>query len=232
MPGQDVVIDNSTPEFKAYLSLPPSGHGPGLVVLQEIFGVNTVMRGICDQFAAAGFVTFCPDLFWRIQPGIQITDKSEAELQQAFKLYGDFDVDAGMDDIAKAIEALRTRPECNGKVGAMGYCLGGYLAYLTACRTSSEASVGYYGVGIENSLDEVKNLDHPLMLHIAELDQFVPPDAQARIHSAFDDRDDITLHDYAGVEHAFARTEGLHFDAASAALANTRTLDFLRKQLA
>lgn len=220
MLGQDVVIDNSTPEFKAYLSLPPSGHGPGLVVLQEIFGVNTVMRGICDQFAAAGFVTFCPDLFWRIQPGIQITDKSDAELQQAFKLYGDFDVDAGMGDIAKAIEALRTRPECDGKVGAMGYCLGGYLAYLTACRTTSEASVGYYGVGIENSLDEVKNLDHPLMLHIAELDQFVPPDAQARIHRAFDDRDDITLHDYAGMEHAFARTEGLHSDAASAALVN------------
>lgn len=232
MPGQDVVIDNSTPEFKAYLSLPPSGRGPGLVVLQEIFGVNAVMRGICDQFAQAGFVTFCPDLFWRIQPGIQITDKSEAELQQAFKLYGDYDVDAGMGDIAQAIETLRDRPECDGTVGAIGYCLGGYLAFLTACRTSADASVGYYGVGIENSLAEANNLDRPLMLHIAERDQFVPPDAQARIHAAFDDHDTIVLHDYAGMEHAFARTEGLHFDEASAALANTRTVEFLRKHLA
>lgn len=232
MPGQDVVIDNSTPEFKAYLSLPPSGHGPGLVVLQEIFGVNAVMRGICDQFAHAGFVTFCPDLFWRIQPGIQITDKSDAELQQAFKLYGDYDVDAGMGDIAQAIEVLRERPECDGRVGAIGYCLGGYLAFLTACRTSADASVGYYGVGIENSLHEANDLDRPLMLHIAERDQFVPPDAQARIHATFDDHDTIVLHDYAGMEHAFARTEGLHFDKASAALANTRTVEFLRKHLA
>ena len=232
MPGQDVVIDNSTPEFKAYLSLPPSGTGPGLVILQEIFGVNAVMRGLCDQFAAAGFVTFCPDLFWRIQPGIQITDKSDAELQQAFKLYSDYDVEAGMGDIARSIEALRNRPECTGKVGAMGYCLGGYLAYLTACRTSADASVGYYGVGIENDIAAARDLAHPLMLHIAEQDQFVPATAQLQIHDAFDDRDDIVLHDYAGMEHAFARTGGLHFNAAAAELANSRTLEFLRQHLA
>lgn len=232
MPGQDILVDRNTPDFKAYLSLPPGGSGPGLVVLQEIFGVNSVMRGICDQFAAAGFVTLCPDLFWRINPGIEISDKTDDELQQAFKLYGEFDVEAGMTDIQSALDTLCDRPECSGNAGAIGYCLGGYLAYLTACRTSSRANVGYYGVGIENSLFESDNLKHPLMLHLAGKDEFVPPAAQSALHEAFDPRDDIILHDYPGLDHAFARTDGRHYNAEAAELANSRTITFLREHLA
>lgn len=231
MPGQDILVDRNMPEFTGYLSLPPGGNGPGLIVLQEIFGVNSVMRGICDQFAAAGFVALCPDLFWRIEPGIQISDKTDEELQQAFRLYGEYDVEAGMTDIQNALDMLCNRPECSGKAGAIGFCLGGYLAYLTACRTTSQASVGYYGVGIENALFEADNLKHPLMLHLAEKDEFVPPAAQRVIHDAFAPRDDIVLHDYPGLDHAFARTGGRHYDADAAELANTRTITFLREHL-
>ncbi len=136
-----------------------------------------------------------------------------------------------MADIQRALETLRDRPECTGRAGAIGFCLGGYLAYLTACRTNSQASVGYYGVGFESALSEADDLSHPLMLHLAERDQFVPPAVQSALHKAFDHRDDITVHDYPGKDHAFARTGGRHFDTDAAALANSRTITFLREHL-
>src|SRR5690606_17579785 len=169
--GETITIKGTDGSFSGYLAKPASGTGPGIVVIQEIFGVNKVMRDLTDAYAAAGYVALCPDLFWRIEPGIDITDRTDAEWKQAFDLFGKFDVDKGVTDIAATIKTLR--PMTSGKVGAVGYCLGGQLAYLTACHTDADASVGYYGVNIQNRLADAKNIKKPLMLHIAGKDEYV-----------------------------------------------------------
>ena len=217
--------------FDAYLALPPGKSGPGIVLLQEIFGINEVMRSIADWYAQRGFVVICPDLFWRQERGVQLTDQSEAEWKRAFELYQGLDEAKAIEDAASAMAYLRAHPACSGKVGAVGFCLGGKLAYLLAVRHAPDSSVGYYGVGIENALGEAEKLRNPLMLHIAKKDQFCPPEAQASIHNALDNNPLVTLHDYDGQDHAFARAGGAHFDAASAELANLRTLEFFARHL-
>jgi len=216
--------------FSAYLATPKSGKGPGIVVIQEIFGVNPWIRQIADRYAAAGYVAMAPDLFWRIQPGIQLTDKGE-DFQKALGLMQKLDGAKAVEDIQATIAALRRNPACTGRVGAVGYCLGGSLAYRTAARTDVDASVGYYGVGIEGILADAATIKKPLMLHIAEKDQFVPPEAQAKIKGALKDNPHVTLHSYAGADHAFARDGGDHFDAAKAELANRRTAEFFHQNL-
>ncbi|MGQ3031372.1 MAG: dienelactone hydrolase family protein [Ferrovibrionaceae bacterium] len=218
-------------EFTGYLALPAAGKGPGIVVLQEIFGVNAVMREVCDELAAQGYVALCPDLFWRQEPGIQITDKTDAEWKRAFELFQGFDINTGMMDVSHAIDALRRHDACTGKVGTVGYCLGGRLAYLAATRTTTDASVGYYGVYIQDHLDEARNIKNPLMLHVAEADEFVPPEAQAKIKEGLAGNPLVTVHSYAGRDHAFARVGGKHYDAAAAKLANDRTAAFFKQHL-
>jgi carboxymethylenebutenolidase len=232
MPTKSLTISGANREFSAYMALPANGEGPGVVVLQEIFGVNQVMRDHCDWLASEGFVAVCPDLFWRIEPGINITDNSDDEMARAFELFGLFNVDTGIDDIDATIEAVRGLDACTGKVGTIGYCLGGQLAYLSATRTKTDASVGFYGVNIQALLGEAGQINHDLMLHIAEQDEFVPPKAQAQIKSALKDHRHVTIHSYADREHAFARPEGAHYHAEDAALANSRTIDFLKTHLA
>lgn len=229
--SETLTITTPDGAFSAYVARPKAASAPAIVVIQEIFGVNKVMRDICDGLAAQGYVAICPDLFWRIEPGIDITDQSEAEWKRAFELFNAFDVDAGVKDIAAVIGNARRLAGTNGKVGAVGFCLGGLLAFLTATRTDADACVSYYGVGIENRLAEVDKLAAPLMLHIAEEDQFVPKPAQAMIVAALKNHPQITLHTYPGRDHAFAREGGEHYDAADAAVANNRTLEFFRKAL-
>ncbi len=233
MSGATVSIPTPDGAFTGYLARPGlSGTGPGILVLQEIFGVNTEMRRVCDELARAGFVALCPDLFWRIEPGIILTDNSEEEWGRAFELFQTFDVDTGIDDAGAAIAVLRGHAACTGKVGAVGYCLGGMLAYLTAARTDADAAVGYYGVGIENHLGEADRILAPLMLHIAGQDEYVSKEAQATIHTAVRNRGNVTLHTYEGRDHAFARVGGAHYDAADAATADARTHAFFKEHLA
>ena len=217
--------------FMAYHAAPASGRGAGLVLIQEIFGVNQVMRALADGYARQGWHVVCPDLFWRQQPGIQITDKTDAEWARAFELYKGFDVAKGVDDLKATLAAARTLPGCSGKVGSVGYYLGGKLAYLMATRSDSDANVAFYGVAIEADLGEAKNITRPLMLHIAEKDQFVSADAQAQIKAALGAHPKLTIHVYAGQDHAFARVGGKHYDEGSANLANVRTAEFFRKNL-
>ena len=221
-------------EFAAYLALPEGpagGESPGLVLLQEIFGVNRDMRAIADWYAARGFVVACPDLFWRQERGVQLTDQSDEEWQRAFQLYKGLDEAKAVADAAATLAFLRQHPACNGKVGAFGFCLGGKLAYLMATRSDADCAVGYYGVDIESALAEATNISSPTMLHMAGKDQFCPPAAQAQIHQALDTHPLVTLHDYAEQDHAFARVGGAHFDAQAAELANLRTLEFLVRHL-
>ena len=218
-------------EFSAYLATPSSGAGPGIVLIQEIFGVNKVMRDLADGFARQGYMVACPDIFWRQEPGIQLTDQTEKEWARAFELYKGFDEAKGVDDLLATLGHLRGLKGCSGKVGTVGYCLGGKLAYLMATRSDADANVGYYGVGIEAALDEAKNIRKPLLLHIAEQDEYCPPPAQAKIKAALEGNSHVALHSYAGQNHAFARAGGQHYDEKSAALANERTAAFFWKNL-
>lgn len=229
--GETISISTSDGSFSAYLARPAKDKAPAVVVIQEIFGVNAVMRQIADDLASQGYLAICPDLFWRIEPGVDISDKSEAEWKKAFALMNAFDGDAGVEDIAAVIKYIRAEPSCTGKVGSVGFCLGGKLAFLTAARTDCDASVSYYGVGIESLTAEADKITRPLMLHIAEEDQFVPKPAQAIILQALKNHAQITLHTYAGRDHAFARPGGEHYDEADAKLAGGRTLTFFQENL-
>ncbi len=229
--GERAMISTEDGTFSAYVARPSRLSAPAVVVIQEIFGVNQVMRDITDGLAAQGYLAICPDLFWRIEPDIDITDHTNAEWKRAFELFNAFDVEAGVKDIAATIAQIRKDPGCSGKVGAVGYCLGGQLAFLTATRTDADASISYYGVGLENRVAEAEKLTHPLLMHIAEEDQFVPKTAQAVILAALKDHPCVEIFTYPGCDHAFAREGGQHFNAEAAKLANGRSLSFFAKTL-
>ncbi|WP_315141078.1 dienelactone hydrolase family protein [Achromobacter marplatensis] len=224
------IASHDGKSFGAYLAVPAAGHGPGLVLCQEIFGVNDFMRRAAQLLAEEGYVVLVPDLFWRQQPGIQLTD-GPADMPRAFELYQGFDVELGLKDIASTIGALRGLPEQQGGVGVLGYCLGGKLAYLAACRTDVDVAVGYYGVGIENSLEEAANLRGRLVLHIAEQDGFCPPEARQRILAALGGKPGVELYVYPGMDHAFARTGGDHYDKPSALMAHQRSMAALQRAI-
>ena len=224
-----IVVPDGT--FQAYVARPEAQNAPAVVVIQEIFGVNAVMRGVADWLASEGYIAIVPDLFWRIEPDIELTDQSEAEWARAFELFNAFNVDKGVDDIAATIDFIRNDASCTGKVGAVGYCLGGLLAYLTACRTDADAVAAYYGVGIEKHLAEAAHATHPLLLHVAEMDGFCPPIARDQIIEGLANIPTIKVTVYPGRDHAFARVGGEHFDAPDAARANTATLNLFKKAL-
>src|SRR3989441_1554806 len=190
------------------------------------------MRSVADWYAARGFIALCPDLFWRQERGVQITDQTEAEWQKALALYEGLDEAKAVEDSAAAVEFLRKHPACSGRVGAVGFCLGGNLAWLLSVRYKPDCAVGYYGVSIEKTLAEAKNLGSPLMLHIAGQDRHCPPAAQAQIHQALDSNPLAALHDYPAQDHAFGRLGGEHYDAPAAELAHLRTLEFFVRNLA
>lgn len=229
--GDTLSIQTPDGAFSAYVARPTKAKAGAVVVIQEIFGVNQVMRDITDGLAAQGYLAVCPDLFWRIEPGVDITDQSEAEWQKAFALYNAFDVDKGVANLQATIDAIRADAGCNGKVGSVGFCLGGLLAYLTATRTNVDAAVAYYGVGIETKLDEAAKITKPTILHIATADSFVPPPAQAAIKAGLAGHPHVTIYTYEGNDHAFARRGGEHYDAAAAQLAGERSLGVFGRAL-
>jgi carboxymethylenebutenolidase len=214
--------------FSAYVA-GGQNKGPGILVIQEIFGVNQVMRDICDDLAAQGYVALCPDLFWRQEPGVDITDKSQEHWDKAFKLFGGFDVDKGVDDLKSSLAHLRQMT--GAKVGAVGYCLGGKLAFLMATRSDVDAAVSYYGVGLADLTGEVAKIKKPLLMHVATEDKFVPKDQQAKVKAAVAGNTNVTLHEYEGNDHAFARVGGEHYDKDAAYAANTRTANFFKTHL-
>ncbi|WP_439816644.1 dienelactone hydrolase family protein [Zavarzinia sp. CC-PAN008] len=233
MSGTEIQVKakDGSGSFSAYVSNPASGKGPALVVIQEIFGINAQIRGVCDRLAAKGFIAVAPDLFWRQQPGIQLTDQSEAEWKRAFELYQGFNVDKGIEDIAATVDVARTLPGASGKVGSVGYCLGGLLSFLTAARTDVNAAVSYYGGGIHTKLDEVAKVKVPDLLFFAEKDGFIDGEAQAAIAGAVAGHPTITMLTFAGQDHAFAREGGQHYHQGSAEAANDLTEAFFKRHL-
>ena len=225
-----VVARDGSGSFNAYLALPPSGKGPGLVIAQEIFGVNDRMRALADQFAAEGYVVLVPGLFWRIEPGIQLGYTPE-DWQKAFGYFNAFDVSKGLQDMQSTISALRAMPESTGEVGVVGFCLGGKVAYLSASRTDADIAVAYYGVGIEGLLDDADLAQCDVVLHIAGKDQYCPPEAQQQIVRTLAHRDGFEVYVYEGADHAFARPQGDHYDEEAASLAKRRTLAALARTI-
>ena len=217
--------------FTAYVAMPAVLPAPTIIMIQEIFGVNADMRKKCDAMAAKGYIAVAPDLFWRQEPGVQLTDKTKEEWNKAFALMNGFDVRLGIEDLRSTAHTFRGHAESTGQVACIGFCLGGKLAYMMAALTNIDASVSYYGVGIETMLDEGQGITHPLLMHIAEEDKFVSKDAQAKIRAGLIGNQHISIYSYPGVNHAFTRINGEHYDADAAALAHQRTDEFLQIHL-
>ena len=221
---------DGTDRFDCYLARPEGKPRAAIVVIQEIFGVNAGIRRKCDKLAAEGYLALAPDLFWRVEPNVELDPDVPEQFQKALGLMGQFDQDQGVRDIEATIRHARNAEGC-AKVGAVGYCLGGRLAYMTAARTDADASVGYYAVGIDNLLREKHAIAHPLMLHIAGGDHFVTPDIQRAMHEGLDDHPKVTLCDYPGLDHGFATEIGSRRDEEGAQLADKRTSEFFAEHL-
>ncbi|MEM8696287.1 MAG: dienelactone hydrolase family protein [Pseudomonadota bacterium] len=219
--------------FGAYRAAPDGEAKAAIIVIQEIFGVNPGIRAKCDHWASQGYLALAPDLFWRLKPGVELDPDVEKEFQVALDLMGQFDQDQGVRDIEATIHAARKEigSETRARVGCVGYCLGGRLAFMTAARTDIDASVGYYGVGIDGLLGEKHAIAHPMMLHIPTADGFVPAEAQAAMHEGLDDHPKVTLHDYDGLDHGFATEFGNRRNDEAAILADGRTAEFFTEHL-
>jgi carboxymethylenebutenolidase len=217
--------------FNAYLAEPEGTPRGAIVVIQEIFGVNEGIRRKCDHWASLGYVGLAPDLFWRLEPGVELDPDVPEQFQRALGLMQRLDQDKAIADIEASIRDARARLAHGGKVGCVGYCLGGRLAFMTSARTDIDASVGYYGVGLEGLMGEKHAIARPLMLHIAGADHFVTPDKQALIHAGLDDHPKVTIHDYPGEDHGFAAEMGKRRSEQAARLADSRTEAFFAEHL-
>lgn len=231
MAMMDVRTLEGDGSFKAYVAEPEGAARGAVIVIQEIFGVNEGIRGKCDRWAALGYLAIAPDLFWRIEPGVELDPDVGEQMQQALGLMGRFDQDQGIKDIEATIRAARHALPDGGKVGCVGFCLGGRLAFMTATRTDIDASVGYYAVMLDPLLHEKHAIARPLMLHIAGADHFVPPEQQKAVHDALDDHPKVVLHDYPGEDHGFAAEMGSRRSPAAAELADRRTEEFLAEHI-
>jgi len=216
--------------FSAYCAEPAADAKAAIIVIQEIFGVNPGIRQKCDEWAAKGYLALAPDIFWRSEPGVELDADVPEEFQKGVDLMMKLDQNIAIEDIEATIRAARGLSG-GGKVGAVGYCLGGRLAFMVAARTDINATVGYYGVGIDNLLGESHAIAHPLMLHIPTSDGFVPAEIQAKMHEGLDGHPKVTLHDYPGLDHGFAAAMGNRRNDEAAKLADGRTEAFFAAHL-
>lgn len=231
MNGQTIQVtaqDGGT--FAAYLAKPAQGSGPGLVLLQEIFGINGYMKSMADRYAEEGYVVLVPDLFWRMKPGVEL-GYGEADFVEALGYNEMLDEAKAVDDIAATVASLRALPEQAGKVGTIGYCLGGRLAMLAAARTDVDCAVSYYGVGLDAYTSESASIHCPMIFHFAENDALTPLDAREKIVAALKEKASIETYVYPGCDHAFATPERENFDKPAAMMAYSRTMAMLRKVL-
>jgi carboxymethylenebutenolidase len=232
MPEIEIAAADGSGKFGAYVAMPKAKPAGAVVMIQEIFGVNAAMRQLSDWVAEMGFIAISPDLFWRQEKGVRLDpDAGQAQWDKAFKLMQGMNQDKAIEDLKSTIAHARKMDGANGKVATMGFCLGGRLAFMTAARTDADANISYYGVGIEGLLGEAGAIKAPLILHIAEKDKFVPPEAQAKILEGLKGHAQASVHVYPGVDHAFARMGGHAWDARAATIANGRTAELLAKVL-
>ena len=216
--------------FRAYVSRPAQGSGPGILLLQEIFGINHYIREVADLYAEEGYVVVAPDLFWRMEPGIEL-GYSEEDFGKAFGYYEQFDVPKAIEDMTTTVDAMRNMDGLVGNIGALGFCLGGKLAYLAAAHAGVDVAVGYYPVGLEADIDLAAKISCPMALHIAQGDDLCPPEAQELIANTFADRPEVDIFIYPEVGHAFAAPERPSFDKPSTLMAHSRSIRKFRETL-
>ena len=226
-----ITINGHDGTFRAYIARPEALPAPAVVVLQELFGVNANIREKCDELAEQGFLAVAPDLFWREEPGVDLGVRSDTDWEHGLRLYQAYDRDAGVRDIKDTIDTVTKMPECTGKIAVLGYCLGALMTFLTAVRCRVDAAVAYHGGDTEKYLREINGLHAPLLMHLAEEDEFISKPAQAEIKAALAEKPGATVYSYAGQYHAFSRHNGAHYNAKAAALANGRTGEFLHQHL-
>jgi carboxymethylenebutenolidase len=214
-----------------YLAVPDGPPKGAIVAIMEIWGVNDTMRAHAHEFAEAGFVCFVPDLFWRQEPGVELSDRNPEDVKKAFDLYYDFDYDLGVRDMEDTVKHIATLPECNGKVGAVGYCLGGKLCYLLCCRTDIDCAVAYYGTYIEHNIREVGNLHRPFMLHMAMKDRWVQAEVNELLERRLRPNPLVEIHQYPGADHAFARHGGRTYSKPEADRALALSVEFFKRHL-
>lgn len=217
--------------FSGYLTLPPAGTGPGLVLVQEIWGVNEHIRDIAEQYALDGFVVLAPDVFWRQQARTNL-DYNEADTDTALALMKGTDLAQAGEDVVTAIEHLRGLPQVSDKVGVLGFCMGGQLAYRAAASGKVDAAVSYYGGGIQNNLELAGQISQPMLFHYAKLDEHILASAVAQVRDAFDGHENTRFYEYQGVDHGFNCWGRPAYHQGAAALARGRTLIFLAQHLA
>ncbi|HXW84602.1 MAG TPA: dienelactone hydrolase family protein [Candidatus Binataceae bacterium] len=212
--------------FGGYLSRPGAGRGPVVIVLQEIFGVNAHIRAVCDRYAEEGYLAFAPDIFWRVERGIEL-DYDDSGIQRGRELAGRCDLNLVVKDIAAAIQKLRTLEGASGQVAAVGFCFGGLLAYLTAARTDADVAICYYGGGIDRFASEARDIRCPIMLHWGAQDAGIPAPARETVRTALAGHDRAECYVYADAGHGFHCDRRPGFHRFSARLAHSRTLGLL-----
>jgi carboxymethylenebutenolidase len=231
MRTKEIRVPMKGGEMGAHVAFPERTPAGAVIAIMEIWGVNDTMRRHAQEFADAGFVCLVPDLFWRQQPGVELSDRNPEHVRKAFDLYYDFDYDLGVRDMEDTVSFLKQIPECSGKVGTVGYCLGGKLCYLMCCRTDIDCAVAYYGTYIEHRIGEAKNLHRPFMLHMALKDRWVQAEVNDLLERRLAPIPCVTIHKYPGADHAFARHGGVTYSKPEADRALSLTVEFFRKHL-
>jgi len=218
------------PGYAGYLALPPARKGPGLLLLQEIFGVNEHIRAVADQYALDGFVVLAPDLFWRQAPRVELGYAGD-DMTRARALMQAYTAEQAIADLGVATRVLRARPEVGAaKVGAVGYCMGGRMAWFAAATAGVDAAVPYYGGGIHMNLQHAATVRCPMQFHYAGHDDHIPPEAVAAVRAALP-ASRAEVHVYAEAHHGFNCWARGSYHAPSAALAHGRALAFLAAHL-
>jgi len=231
MPGETVrIAARDGGAFEAYLATPAGGRGPGMVVLPEIYNANHWVRSVADRWAAEGYVAIAPDVYWRHEPGLYLQYNPEDQ-QRGRELGAGLDLGLFMEDLRAAVGWLRARPDCTGKVGSVGFCLGGKLVYLAMARHVLDAGVAYYAVQLADHLDESKSIDGPLMMHFGALDHRVPPDLFRTVCERLSGKPDVLNYWYEGADHGFNRDGYPPYHPQAAGLAHERSREFFRKHL-
>jgi len=231
MNGRDISIAaHDGGNFGGYLATPKSAKAPGVVIIQEIFGVNDHIREVVDEYAGAGYVALAPDMFWRIEPNVRFGYTPE-DVQKGRAMRGKFNFDHGTRDIESAIRMMRAMPECDGKVAVVGYCFGGLMAYLTAARTDVAAASCYYGGGIDGFLGEAKAVKCPIQFHFGAKDAAIPAEVWDKVRGAFAGRSDAEVFVYDGAEHGFNCTRRASFNPEASKLARSRTMELLHRTI-
>lgn len=229
--GNYIEVNGRDGRFQAYIAKPKTLPAPVVIVLQEVFGVNDDIRKTCDELAEQGFIALAPDLFWRQEPDVDLDVRSEEDWQHGLRLYQAYDRDAGIRDVEDTIEAGTMLVDGTGKVAVLGYCLGALMVFLTAARSQVDAAVAYHGGDTEKYLDEADDITAPMLMHLAEEDEFISKEAQAKIKAALAGKSNASIFSYPRQHHAFSRHGGAHYDATAAELAHARTNAFLHREL-